>query len=117
MMGTMLQTSPRLTLRQNLALAVGALRRWSVHQVLIAVSAAVVVAFVIGVATVLIPNPIFGRDIPPVWWNYPVWLVTAAFSGLLFATYIRQPGPDSEAATDLRSSRFGAAGGVLAVGR
>lgn len=114
MMGAMLETSPRLTLRQNIALAVGALRMWSVRQVLIAAGAALVVAVVIGVATVLIPNPIFGRDIPPVWWNYPVWLVTAAFSGLLFATYIRQPSPDSEDATDLRSSRFGVAGGVLA---
>ncbi|USQ81992.1 hypothetical protein NF556_10225 [Ornithinimicrobium faecis] len=116
------QTSRPWPLRQNLVLARGALRSWSPRQVLVAAVAAVLVAVVIGVATVLMPNPIFGRDIPPVWWNYPVWLVTSALSGMLLATYLRQSALHVEApdaaehleAGDVRSSRLGAAGGVLA---
>lgn len=112
----------RLTPAQSLALARDALGLWGLRQIWVAVLAAVVVAVVIGVATVLIPNPVFGRDIPPVWWNYPVWLVTSALSGMLLATYLRRSGADSAAADDpgqldagdRRSSRFGAAGGILA---
>ncbi|WP_109474487.1 hypothetical protein [Ornithinimicrobium cavernae] len=108
---------------RSLPLALGALRAWSARQVLVAAGAALVVAVVIGLATVLIPNPVFGRDIPPVWWNYPVWLVTSALSGMLLATYVRPSGtasdgvrpPDPEAGhADRRSGRFGVTGGVLA---
>jgi len=113
-------------LGHHLRLAGRALRAWTGAQLLVAAVVAVLVAVVIGVATVLIPNPVFSRDIPPVWWNYPVWLLTSALSGLLVATYVRQPtpvgaslptgdpdgrGPERVAR---RSSRFGMAGGVLA---
>ena len=120
-----------------------ALRMWSRRQVLIAVLTAVLVAVVIGVATVLIPNPLFARDIPPVWWNYPVWLLTSALSGVLVATYFRSDsganasverttepgdgagsGPERGAERisnsgdtdrfERRTSRMGMAGGVLA---
>lgn len=70
-------------------LAMRALRGWTVRQVVIAAVSSVLVAVLIGVATVLIPNPVFARDIPPVWWNYPVWLVTSVMSGMLIATYVR----------------------------
>lgn len=111
-----------MTPGQNLTLARDALGLWSRRQVGVAVLAALVVAVVIGVATVLIPNPVFGRDIPPVWWNYPVWLVTSALSGMLLATYVRAPGagggvaggPGELEVVEGRSSRFGMAGGVLA---
>ena len=83
-------TSPTTRSRQGIGesfrLAVQALRGWTGRQVLAAIAASAVVAVVIGVATVLIPNPVFGRDIPPVWWNYPVWLVTSVLSGMLVAT-------------------------------
>lgn len=113
-------------------MAVPALRAWTARQVLVAIAAGVAVAVVIGVATVLIPNPMFGREIPPVWWNYPVWLFTSALSGMLMATYIRPQravAPDASATkaandggTDVneeevearRSSRMGMAGGILA---
>lgn len=122
---------------ESFRLAGQALRLWTSRQVLVAIVAAVVVAVVIGMATVLIPNPVFGREIPPVWWNYPVWLVTSALAGMLIATYIQPPRPaldtrtgagdegrigaDSTASTDVdhevqarRSSRMGMAGGILA---
>lgn len=104
---------------------------WTARQVLAAIAAAVVVAVVIGVATVLIPNPVFGREIPPMSWNYPVWLATSALSGMLIATYVRpQSAPDAHAsagaladgtaegtvedAEERRTSRMGMAGGILA---
>jgi len=81
------------------------------------------VAVLIGVATVLIPNPVFARDIPPVWWNYPVWILTSALMGLLIATYLRPSGSQecesaepaaSPVKEERRQHRFGLAGGVLA---
>lgn len=112
---------PRLAAR-GLALPVQALRTWSTRQFLVATVTAVVVGLVIGIATVLIPNPVFGRDIPPVWWNYPVWVLTSILSGMLVATYVRPTGASVDAAAeppsgedvDRRTSRMGMAGGVLA---
>ncbi|WP_116051351.1 hypothetical protein [Amycolatopsis palatopharyngis] len=116
----------------SVVLAVQALRAWTARQVLVAIAAGVGVAVVVGVATVLIPNPVFGREIPPVWWNYPVWLVASALSGMLVATYVRAKTVDGPADgtgaadTDMarvereggavarRSSRMGMAGGILA---
>lgn len=119
----------RQGISESVGLAVQALRVWTVRQVLVAIAAGAAVAVVIGLATVLIPNPVFGRAIPPVWWNYPVWLVTSALSGVLVATYVSPgatsdapatvgaggtvEGPDGEA-EDRRSSRMGMAGGMLA---
>lgn len=117
----------------SITLAVRALRAWNPRQVLAAIVVAVVVAVIIGVATVLIPNPVFTREIDPVWWNYPVWLLTSAFSGVLAATYV-DPGRNDAAGDSLpsdadeprgsttgerdreerRSSRMGLIGGVLA---
>ncbi|MBF6354232.1 hypothetical protein IU449_06700 [Nocardia higoensis] len=114
----------RSTTAQSIVLAGQALRMWTARQVLGATLAAGVVAVVIGTATVLIPNPVFGREIPPVWWNYPVWLLTSVLSGMLVATYLRPSDadasgddrfvtPESEMG-ERRSSRMGVAGGILA---
>lgn len=116
---------------ESLELSRETLRRWGVRQVLVAAASGVVVGVFIGVATVLIPNPVFARDIAPVWWNYPVWLVTSAMTGMLIATYVREadgaraasddPAEDSagtlpaEAAGEARrDSRLGVAGAALA---
>lgn len=108
---------------QTAALAVHALRAWTGPQVAAAAGAAVAFGLLLGLATVLIPNPVFARDIPPVWWNYPVWVLTSLLSGMLFATYVRPsfvplddpvgagPAPD---AGERRSGRLGMAGGMLA---
>src|SRR5699024_548291 len=66
-----------------------ALRRWNTRQVVVAVLASTLIGLLIGMATVLIPNPVFARDIDPVWWNYPVWIMTSVASGMLVATYIQ----------------------------
>ena len=82
---------------------------WDRRRIAVAVAAAAGSAVVIGVATVLIPNSLFARDIPPVWWDYPVWILTAVLIGMLIASYVR--GPDVEA--ERRSGVFGGAGGIL----
>lgn len=109
----------RTGLGGSLRLAGQALRLWTRRQVVAAVLAATVVALLIGMATVLIPNPVFTREIPPVWWNYPVLLVTSALSGMLVATYVRPSRAAADTADDddaqgVRSSRMGMVGGFLA---
>ncbi|MGO1286148.1 hypothetical protein ACTXON_13475 [Brachybacterium alimentarium] len=108
--------------RATLGLAVTALRTWTLRQVLVAVLAGGVFAALIGVATVLIPNPVFAREVPTVPWNYPVWILTSILMGTLVATYV-QPGGGRSARADgaLRSdgnergsSRAGGAAGILA---
>ena len=93
------------------------LRTWTWRHVVVASLATIGIAVVVGVVTVLIPNPVFGRDIAPVWWNYPVWIATSLLAGMLMATYVRTEGaePDEgEGPPDRRSSRMGPAGGMLA---
>ncbi|WP_182355043.1 hypothetical protein [Flaviflexus huanghaiensis] len=104
MTSTDLLSGPRGTRNQ----LVTALRGWTGRQFAVALAASIGIALLIGIATVLIPNPIFGRDIPPVWWNYPVWILTSIFSGMLVATYV------SGDRSDEKSSRFGVIGTALA---
>src|SRR5699024_10430784 len=91
-----------------------------------AVAAATAIGFgvLLGIATVLIPNSWFMRDIDTVWWNYPVWILTSIGVGMLAATYVRpataksngtEKRGDDDATTpaDQRTTRMGLAGGVL----
>ena len=92
------------------------LRGWSPRRWVVALVCAVGTVLLIGLPTVLIPNPVFGREVPTVWWNWPALLVAAALSGLLVATYVRAPGPpagSAAAGTDESGSRRGMLGGVL----
>lgn len=112
---------------QTVALAVRGLRTWTAGQFLAAAGAAVAFGLLLGTATVLIPNSLFSREIPPVWWNYPVWVLTSVLAGMLAATYVRgrpdsaggartenerDAGPGS--AAERRTSRFGVTGSLLA---
>ena len=110
---TRLRTAP-----VTLTTATAALRTWSRRQVTVAAVATAAVAALIGLSTVLIPNPVFGREIASVWLNYPVWLLGSALAGMLVATYVRTPGAaPGDAADDLDvvdpPSRLGMVGGVL----
>ncbi|NMA78172.1 MAG: hypothetical protein GX960_13095 [Actinomycetales bacterium] len=106
--------------REALRLAGTALREWRARQVLIAALAALAIALVMGLATVLIPNSFFTRDIPTLPWNYPVWILTSVLMGILIATYVAPPrAPAAEAsgsvdASEARSARTGTAAGILA---
>lgn len=46
---------------------------------------------------------------PVLWWNYPVWAVTATLTGLIVATYVRTPDQS------VRPGRVGVGGGVLSL--
>lgn len=103
-----------------------ALRTWTRRRTWVAVAVAVMVGVLVGGATVLIPNPVFTRDIPPVWWNVPVLVLMAALTGMLAATYVRvggtaaggddRDGADSppQSAAVSRGGRMGMLGTVLA---
>ncbi len=84
------------------------LRTWPARRWAAAVLGAAGTVAVIGLPTVLIPNPVFGRDVPPTWWAWPVLAVTAVLAGLLGATYVRLP-----AAERTTAAKAGLAGGIL----
>jgi hypothetical protein len=88
-----------------------ALRPWSPRRWLTAAAATVVTAVVVAVPTAMVPTPVFGREVPTTWWAWPVLALTSALSGLLFATYVREPGAPT--ATTASIDRRGAMGGLL----
>ena len=138
MMATMAGLRRVLTsLPRTLSLAGRGLRTWGPRQWLVAAGVALAFGLLLGLATVLIPNPVFTREIPPVWWNYPVWILTSVLSGMVVATYAQGqagaapaaggggPADDHDddtarldaqntAAEARRSSRIGFAGAMLA---
>ena len=90
------------------------MRNWSTRRWGAAIATAVITVLVVAIQTAMIPTPIFGREVGVTWWSWPVLIVTAVLSGMVFATYVREPGsaPDTQLGED-RPSRFGVAGGVL----
>ncbi len=89
------------------------MRDWTRRRWLAAIGASLATTLVVAVPTAMIPTPVFGREVAVTWWSWPVLVVTAVLSGLVFATYVREPGA-ARATADLdRPSRFGVAGGML----
>lgn len=72
------------------------LRAWSARRWLVALATGLATAFVVAIPTAVIPNPVFGRSIETTWWSYPVVVITGVLSGLLIATYVREPLPGGE---------------------
>ncbi|MFW6691106.1 hypothetical protein [Streptomyces sp. MAR4 CNX-425] len=97
-------------LRAHTRLAMRALARWGAARRATAAALATATALAVGLPTALIPNPVFGREIAPEWWSYPLLAATALLAGVVLATYVRRPAapPAPE-----RVSRWGAAGGLL----
>jgi hypothetical protein len=100
-------------------------RRFAVHAVLWTVAS--VVAF--GSVAAIIPNPIFGRQVPVEPFAIAVWLMSAPLMGLLGATYTAPSAANAEpapfalapatAATDRNGTTLGAiasVGAFLAIG-
>src|SRR3990172_1510613 len=50
--------------------------------------------FALGVVAAIVPNPIFGRPIPPDGAAIGVWLASAPLMGALIATYLSDGRPD-----------------------
>ncbi len=83
--------------------------RWPMRRWLAAVIAMGLTALVIGIPTGIIQTPFYHRMTPVLWWNYPVWAVTAVLSGLICATYVRT------ADSSPRPSQVGFVGGFLSL--
>jgi hypothetical protein len=67
----------------------GQLRAWEIRHWSVALVAAIVVALATGVPTDVVPTELYRRMTPVVWWNYPIWALTAVLAGLVAATYVR----------------------------
>lgn len=65
------------------------LRTLTARQWLVAAVGAAVVGLVTGLPTDVVPNPLYQRMTPVLWWDYPVWAATAVLAGLVTATYVR----------------------------
>jgi hypothetical protein len=131
-MTSMITTVRPLSAPRRALLALGA---WGPRQWGVAAAAALAVGLLLGISTVLIPNPLFSREIAVVAWNYPVWIATSVLAGMLVGTYVRQgpagsvgpaapavgaagdapaDPPDATSGAPDRSGRLGMVGGVLA---
>ncbi|RII12018.1 hypothetical protein DSC45_27375 [Streptomyces sp. YIM 130001] len=99
--------------RRDLRLALRAPAAWPSARWGAALGAALLCALVVGLPTALIPSPVFGRSVPPEWWNLPVLVATSVLAGLLFATYVRTGADRDRAPRRERASRLGTAGAVL----
>ena len=80
---------------------------WSARRWLTALVVAAATFAALGLSTSVIPNPIFGRSIPPTDWALAVLVVTSVLTGLLTATYVATPPSHS-------LDRRGTAGALLA---
>lgn len=82
----------------------------------VAVGGALATAVLVGVPTDVVPNPVFGREVPVTWWSYPVLAAVALLSGLLAATYVRvgDASPPGRPIAD-PARRRGVVAGVLSV--
>lgn len=88
---------------------------WSARRWRVAALTAVGTFLLLGLSTAVIPNPVFGRSIPPTSWALGVLVATSVLSGLLTASYIRQPsGSTAVSNSGDRPARGGIIGGALA---
>ena len=65
------------------------MRTWPARRWMAAAAVTVIAALVIGVPTGVVPTPFYTRMTPVLWWNYPVWGLSAGLTGLIVATYVR----------------------------
>jgi hypothetical protein len=77
----------------------------------VAAGVGVAVALATGIPTDVVPNPLYVRMTPVVWWSYPVWAVAAILAGLVAATYVRA-GPN---VAGRRPAGGAVGGGVLSL--
>lgn len=89
--------------------------RWSRRQIAVAFLATTGFALAIGVPTGIVPTALYTRMTPVLWWNYPIWGLTAVLSGLVTATYVRDP-RDNRAANGFGTASGGGLLAAFAVG-
>lgn len=72
------------------SLASWPLRRW-----VVAVAVAAFAALAMGIPTGVVPTSFYTRMTPVLWWDYPVWALSAVLAGMVAATYVRTGGASS----------------------
>lgn len=77
----------------------------------VAWTAVSLVAF--GLVSAIIPNPVFGREIPPEPFAIAVWVVSAPLMGLVLATYTAPLPAATDAPTPLAAASGPVDGGTL----
>lgn len=92
-----------------MSLFLSELGAWPARRWWFALGMAALTYLFIAVPTDLIPNPVFGRDVPPPWWSHPALVVSAVLAGLVAATYVATP----DGAPRAREGRLGMAGGIV----
>ena len=99
-----------------LVLELRTIAEWSLRRWAVAAGAAAASVLLLGAPTAVVPNPVFGRSVPPTAWAVPVLVATSVLAGLLVATYVNDAvgtaGADGSGAE--RTVRSGGAGGLLA---
>lgn len=66
---------------------IAALRVWPVRAWIIACASLIATLIVSGVPTGIIPSNFYHRMTPVLWWNYPIWAMSALLLGLLAGSY------------------------------
>lgn len=62
---------------------------WPARRWMAAGSGGVLAALLMGIPTGIIETSFYTRMTPVRWWDYPIWLASAALIGLSLATYVR----------------------------
>lgn len=83
------------------------LRDWPLRRWVVAVVVTILTALAIGIPTGIVRSPFYTRMTPVLWWNYPVWALSAVMAGVIAATYVRTP------LHEPTGGRTGFAGGFL----
>jgi hypothetical protein len=83
------------------------MRSWHARRWLVALLASSTAALAIDIPTGVVATGLYTRMTPVLWWNYPVWAVSAVLAGLIAATYVRARGVTA-AAPDLSRRTLGA---------
>lgn len=77
--------------------AVATMGTWPARRWAVAALAALVAALLIGIPTGIVHTSFYTRMTEVLWWNYPVWAISAVLVGLTAATYVRGSSSGSEA--------------------
>jgi hypothetical protein len=91
-------------------------RAWPARRHLVSLLSAAVTVLIVAIPTAMIRTPVFGREVAVTAWAWPVLIVTAVLSGVLFASYIATARPAEGADRPGRAGMIGGFFTFLAVG-
>ena len=69
------------------------MRSWPTRRWLVVAVTTPAAAVLMGVPTGIVHTFFYRRMTPVLWWNYPVWAISAVLIGLTIATYTSRVGP------------------------